>query len=112
MIFYGNHLFTSLNIPSKLIKYDLVTQKIVRTANTEKLPRTIAISKDGQVIFVVCYKGDYLQAFSADNLALLGKWQSRVHPVCVDVYQEGDIIEAWVGNHSSGTLKVFTFRKK
>lgn len=112
LVLHNGYIYSSLNIASKLIKLDLITGKVVKTVNTLKSPRTVAISGDGKVLFVSCYTGNSLQAFSTEDLTLLGTFPSTTHPVAVEAYQDGDTIEAWVGNQSSGTLKVFTFREK
>ncbi len=112
LIINQGFLYTSLNISAKLLKIDIASGEIVKSAKTNSTPRTIALSKDAKIIFVVCYNGDSLQAFDADNLTLLGTWTSKSHPVALDVCQDGDTFEVWVGNHSSGTLNLFTIKKE
>lgn len=102
-------MYVSLNMLAKLVKFDLSTDKFIKSVKTGRTPRTIALTKDKKIIFVVSYRGNALQAFSADDLKLLGSWKSSVHPVGVDVYQEGDSLEVWVANYSSGTINVFTY---
>jgi len=106
----GSFLYASLNKVSKLVKVDLETGEIVKGVNTCALPRTIALSRDGKILFAACYRGNAIQAFSADDLSLLGSWESRVHPVAVDIYQQDETIEAWVGNYTSGELNIFTLK--
>ncbi|MBI4824206.1 MAG: beta-propeller fold lactonase family protein [Nitrospirae bacterium] len=103
-------LYTSLNIESMLAVVDTAKNTMVKTS-TCKSPRTIALTGDGKTLFAVCYNSDMLQAFSADGLRPIGKWPSHSHPVGVDVFQDEDLIEVWVANYSSGTLKVFTFKQ-
>ncbi|MGE5557380.1 MAG: beta-propeller fold lactonase family protein [Bacillota bacterium] len=111
VIMGGGYLFVSLNIGARLVKFDLASGKIVKSANTEKNPRTIALSKDGKIVFVSCYGGNFLQAFNAEDLSLLGSWECKLRPVALDVFQDGDNMEVWVGNHTSGNIKVFVFKE-
>jgi YVTN family beta-propeller protein len=110
LVISKGHIFSSLNIAGKLIKIDQ-DWKIVGSVNTLPSPRTVAVSQDGLVIFVVCYDINYLQAFSADSLKDIGRFQSSGHPVGVTVYQSEDAYEVWVGNYSSGTIRIFTFSR-
>ena len=107
-----NHglLYVSLNKSDKLVKYDIINKQVVGTADTDRRPRTIATTSDGKLVFVVCYYGESLQAFRSEDLTLLGRWESRLHPVAVDVFEDGDTVEVWVGNYSSGTIQVFTMK--
>lgn len=105
----GGFLYVSLNAGSKIVKVDMATRKVVKIAKTGKYPRTIVLSADKKTLFVVCYKSDELQAFATKNLSLIGSWKSALHPVGVDLFAKGGKREVWVGNYSSGTIKVFGF---
>jgi len=107
----GDFMYVSLNMLAKLVKIDLTADTLVKSAKTGRTPRTIALTKDKTIIFVVSYRGDALQAFSTEDLKFLGSWKSSVHPVGVDVYQDSDLLEVWVANYSSGTIRIFTFKK-
>jgi YVTN family beta-propeller protein len=102
-------LYSSLNIAGKLMKIDLRNLQIVQQVKTLPSPRTIAISQDGRYVFVVCYNINYMQVFTADTLSPVGRFASTVHPVGVTVYQNDRTYEVWVGNYTSGTIKIFTF---
>jgi hypothetical protein len=107
----GPFLYASLNKISKLVKIDPATGDVLLRANTCAMPRTIALSGDGKILFAACYRGNAVQAFSSDGLSLLGSWESGEHPVAVATYQKDDLLEAWVGNYTSGSLYVFTFKE-
>jgi DNA-binding beta-propeller fold protein YncE len=111
LIRYGDYIYCSLNLGAKLVKIDTNTEKVIKKASTGRSPRTISITKDGKYVFVTCYNADQLQAFDADSLELIGSWESKGHPVASEVFREGDLIEVWVGNHTYGTVKVFTFQE-
>lgn len=103
-------IFSSLNIAGKLIKIDQ-GWSIVGSANTLPSPRTIAVSPDGRYVFVVCYNVNYLQVFSSDSLQPVGRFKSSGHPVGVTIHQSDEFYEVWVGNYSSGTIRIFTFAR-
>ncbi|NLW46698.1 MAG: hypothetical protein GXY86_05125 [Firmicutes bacterium] len=111
LIRYGDYIYCSLNLSAKLVKIDTNTEKVIHKVSTGRSPRTISITKDGKYVFVTCYNADQLQAFDADSLKLIGSWESKGHPVASEVFREGDLIEVWVGNHTYGTVKVFTFQE-
>lgn len=111
LVYDEPYLYVSLNQGAKLIKYDLLEEKVVAKADTARSPRTIALSKDNQYIFVVCYHANKLQVFKSDDLSKVAELKSVYHPVAVDVATLDDRIEAWVGNYSSGTIDVFSFKK-
>ncbi len=109
LVISDGFLYSSLNIAGKLIKIDLRNLHIVGQVKTLPSPRTVAISQDGRYVFVVCYNIDYMQVFTANTLAPVGRFTSTLHPVGVTVYQNERSYEVWVGNYSSGTIKIFTF---
>lgn len=111
LIRFGDYIYCSLNLGAKLVKIDTTTEKVIQKTSTGRSPRTISITKDGKYIFVTCYNENQLQAFDADSLQLIGSWESNGHPVAAEVFQDGDFIEVWVGNHTHGTVKVFTFKE-
>lgn len=109
IILSGDKLYVSLNLDSKLAVLNL-SDGTVKKTDTCVRPRTIAMPRDTDLIFSVCYRGEQLQAFQARDLSLIDSWPSKSHPVGLDVYGPVDgRIEAWVANYSSGTLKIFNF---
>jgi DNA-binding beta-propeller fold protein YncE len=108
LVVRGTWMYVSINYGARLLKIDLESGKIVKAASTGATPRTIQLTSDGNLVFVTCYKADKVQVFTADDLTLVDEWESLIHPVGVDVYQQGAMIEVWVANYTSGTLKVFT----
>jgi DNA-binding beta-propeller fold protein YncE len=110
-----NHgsLFVSLNLGSHLARVDL-DNKVMAQAETCYLPRTIGIPRNSGAVFSVCYKGDKLQAFSSDDMRLIGEWDAGPRPVGLDVYssdEDENTFEVWVANYTAGTLTVYTFKK-
>ncbi|MBX2840447.1 MAG: YncE family protein [Flammeovirgaceae bacterium] len=108
LITTDKYLFASLSSPEKLLKVDLKTLETIQSTSTDDDPRTITFSNDSSIIFVTCYAGQVLQAFSAADLSLLGSWESKGKPVGVDIFQEGNKLEAWVCNYTASTINIFT----
>lgn len=111
MIIDGNFMYTSININSKIIKIDLSSNKVILSNNTKKSARTIALSKDKKIIFVTCYRGNYVQAFRTSDLKLITEWKSYKGPVGIDIFQKKDYIELWIVNYSTGILKVIELKE-
>lgn len=112
LIIDGNYMYASININSQIVKIDLNTNKIVLKNNTKKSARTIALSKDKKIVFVTCYRGEYVQAFSTQSLKLIGEWKSSKGPVGIDVFQQKNLIQAWVVNYSTGIIKVIEIEEQ
>ncbi len=106
----GKNLYVTLNSESRLVKIDITSRTIVSQTPTGESPRTAVLSKDGSLIFLVCYFSNTMQAFSTSDLRLLGEWESSKHPVGVDIYEDGGITELWTCNYLNGMLKVFDFK--
>ena len=106
----GRNLLISLSSPEKLLKVSENQLETLRKVSTKDDPRTIALSPDHSLLFVVCYSDDILQIFDAHTLNLLFETASSHKPVGVEIFQHENQIEAWVANYSSSTLKVFTLQ--
>lgn len=104
----GKWMYVSINSGAKILKVDLEQGRVVDSVDTDRTPRTIQLSPDGALVFVTCYYPDCVQAFTADGLDPAGRWDSAERPVGIDVYQEGNLLELWVANYRSGTVKVIT----
>lgn len=106
-------LFVSYNMLSEVACIDPLTGQTLFTAKTESHPRTIILSKNGQFLFVTCYKGNKLDVFKiVDNgLVKIYSLDSKGRPVGVDIFEDDDTLEAWVCNYTIGTIKVFKFQK-
>jgi len=104
------YLYASLSSGEQLVKIDqdsLVRRRAVTTAED---PRTICFSPDSSMVFVTCYSSNRIQAYSADSLKLLGSWKSDGKPVGIDVWQDGQHLEAWACNYSGGTIKILKLK--
>ena len=109
LIINDGQMFVTLNSAGKLVHVELKTHQLDKT-ETDSTPRTLVSTPDGRFLLVTCYTGNCLQMFSADSMTLMGSWVSTGHPVCIDIFQSGANIEAWVGNHTGGTIRVFDLK--
>jgi hypothetical protein len=109
LIIQDRQMIVTLNSSAKLVRVQLDSHQIDKTT-TAPTPRTLVSTPDGRFLLVTCYTGNCLQMFSADSMTLMGSWVSTGHPVCIDIFQSGTNIEAWVGNHTGGTIRVFDLK--
>jgi len=70
----GKYLYVTLNSESRLVKINIENRTIEAQTPTGESPRTAVLSKDGNLIFLVCYFSNTMQAFSASDLRPLGEW--------------------------------------
>jgi DNA-binding beta-propeller fold protein YncE len=103
-------LYVSLNSAAQIAVIDTQSLKILSKTPTLAQPRTIALSPDGQLLFVVCYTEDRLQVFRTRDMELLGVWPTNHHPVGLCIVEQNGLLEAWVSNYSAGTINVFAFK--
>lgn len=109
----SGRLFVSYNKQSQIACIDPATEKTLFTASTHAQPRTIALSKNKQFLFVTCYNDNMIDVFKINNdgFKKLYSIPCKGKPVGVDVFEDNDKIEAWVCTYTNGTIDVLTFRK-
>lgn len=110
----SGHLFVSYNSLGTIACLDAKTGKSLFTAKTHSTPRTIILSKNYKFIFVTCYKSDYLDVYkiNQNNFEKVASLPCGGHPVGVDIFENDDILEAWVCSYSNGKINIYTFNKK
>jgi DNA-binding beta-propeller fold protein YncE len=109
-----NRLFVSYNSLGTIAAIDANTGKTLFTAKTHAQPRTIVLSKNHKFIFVTCYTSDMVDVYkiNEDNFTKVASLPCGGRPVGVDVFEGPETLEAWVCSYSSGSITVFTFKKK
>lgn len=109
----ASRLFISFNELSKIACLQQKTGEVLFVADTERQPRTIALSKNQRFLFVTCYGGDTIDIFEikAKSFKRIYSLSSDGKPIGITLYEDDDQLEAWVCNFVSGSLKVFTFKK-
>ena len=106
-------LFVSFNSINQIACIDPKSGKSLFTATTSKQPRTIALSKDGNYLFVTCYKDNKLEVYKVDKnkFELISSLPCFGKPVGVDIVEKEGKLEAWVCNYVKGNIKIFSFNK-
>jgi DNA-binding beta-propeller fold protein YncE len=110
----SGHLFVSYNSLGTIACLDAASGKSLFTAQTHAQPRTIVLSKNHKFIFVTCYSSDYVDVYkiNANNFEKVASLPCGGHPVGVDVFENDNKIEAWVCSYSSGSISIYSFKKK
>lgn len=110
----SGHLFVSYNKLAKIACLDALTGETLFTASTHAQPRTIMLSKNHKFLFVACYSGDFVDIFkiTGDGFKKLTSLPCKGHPVGVDIFENDDILEAWVCSYTNGSINIFSFKKE
>ena len=110
----SGHLFVSYNSLGTIACIDAASGKQLFSARTHSQPRTIVLSKNHQFIFVTCYTSDYVDVYKIndDNFEKVASLPCGGHPVGADIFETDDKLEAWVCSYSSGSISIYTFKKK
>ena len=110
----SGHIFVSYNSMGTIACLEAGTGKTLFTASTHSQPRTIMLSKNHKFIFVTCYTSDYVDVYkiNADSFEKVASLPCGGHPVGVDVYENDEVLEAWVCSYSNGAINIYSFRKK
>jgi len=110
----SGRLFASFSVLSQIACIQPTTGKLLFKATTHEQPRTIALSKNQKFLFVTCYEGNTLDVFKINrnsfsrifSIKCIGK------PVGVSLYEDQEMLEAWVCNYMVGNIKVLQFKKE
>lgn len=110
----SGHLFVSYNSLGTIACLEAGTGKTLFTARTHSQPRTIVLSKNHKFIFVTCYTSDYVDVYkiNTDNFEKVASLPCGGHPVGADIFENDEILEAWVCSYSNGSISVYSFKKK
>lgn len=110
----SGHLFVSYNSLGTIACLDAATGKTLFSTSTHAQPRTIVLSKNHKFIFVTCYSSDFVDVYkiNPDSFSKIASLPCGGHPVGVDIVENKERLEAWVCSYSSGSITVYTFKKK
>lgn len=110
----SGHIFVSYNSLGTIACLEAGTGKSLFTAKTHAQPRTIMLSKNHKFLFVTCYSSDYVDVYkiNPDNFEKVASLPCGGHPVGVDIYEDDEKLEAWVCSYSSGSISIYSFKKK
>jgi hypothetical protein len=109
----SGRLFVSYNKLAQIACIDAASGQTLFTAATHAQPRTILLSKNQKFLFVTCYSSDFVDIFriSETGFEKVASLPCKGHPVGVDIFENDDVLEAWVCSYSNGVISVFTFKK-
>jgi DNA-binding beta-propeller fold protein YncE len=109
----SGRLFVSYNKLAQIACINTETGKTLFTAPTHIQPRTIALSKNKQFLFVTCYNGNMVDVFKIkDNgFKKIYSIECKGKPVGIDIYEDKDKLEAWVCTYSNGAINILNFKK-
>ena len=110
----SGHIFVSYNSMGTIACLEAGTGKTLFTASTHSQPRTIMLSKNHKFIFVTCYTSDYVDVYkiNENSFEKVASLPCGGHPVGVDVYENDEVLEAWVCSYSNGAINIYSFKKK
>jgi DNA-binding beta-propeller fold protein YncE len=109
----SGRLFVSYNKLAKVACVDQQTGKTLFSTPTHLQPRTIALSKNKQFLFVTCYSGNTVDVFgtSGNHFQKLYSIPCPGKPVGVDLYEDDEKLEAWVCTYTNGSINILSFLK-
>jgi DNA-binding beta-propeller fold protein YncE len=110
----SGHLFVSYNGLGTIACLDASSGNTLFTTPTHAKPRTITLSGNKQFLFVTCYTGDMVDVYkiNSDSFLKIASLPCKGHPVGVDVYEDDNKLEAWVCCYNTGSINIYTFKKR
>ena len=97
-------LYATLNISGKVIAWDLVTNKAIKTVATGKSARSLAISSDGSALFVVNFRSGTLSKVRTSDMKVVQNIKVCAEPIGVTYDSVNS--RTWVACYG-GSIKVF-----
>jgi YVTN family beta-propeller protein len=97
-------LYATLNISGKVIAWDLVANKAIKTVATGKSARSLAISSDGSALFVVNFRSGTLSKVRTSDMKVTQNIKVCSEPI--GVTYEPVNSRTWVACYG-GSIKVF-----
>ena len=97
-------LYATLNISGKVIAWDLVTNKAIKSIATGKSARSLAISADGSALFVVNFRSGTLSKVRTSDMKVVQNIKVCAEPIGVTYDSVNS--RTWVACYG-GSIKVF-----
>ena len=97
-------LYATLNISGKVIAWDLISKKAIKTVATGKAARSLAISSDGSALFVVNFGSGTLSKIRTSDMKVIQN--IKVCPEPIGVTYDSSTSRTWVACYK-GAIKVF-----
>ena len=96
-------LYATLNISGKVIAWDLVENKAIKSVSTGKSARSLAISSDGTALFVVNFRSGTLSKVRTEDMSVLQTIKVCAEPI--GVTYDASTSRTWVACYG-GSIKV------
>ncbi|MGB0840249.1 MAG: SPOR domain-containing protein, partial [Chitinophagales bacterium] len=94
----------TINGEGKVAKIDLSTKKVVQKINTGRTPRSMALTDDGQFLYVVNYLANSMSKVATSNMEVLETVKTNSKPIGITIDEaQGQI---WVACYT-GSIMVF-----
>ncbi|NDA82252.1 MAG: YncE family protein [Actinobacteria bacterium] len=100
-------LYVTLNASGRVIAYDLIAKKVIKSVRTGNAARSLDISKDGSALYVVNYLSDTLVKVDANTFEIVQRLRPCNEPI--GVTYEPIHARVWVACYG-GSIKVFNDR--
>ena len=100
----GTRLYATLNISGKVIAWDLVKNKAIKTVSTGKAARSLAISTDGSTLFAVNFGSGTLSKVRTSDMKVIQNIKVCNEPI--GVTYDSVYSRTWVACYG-GSIKVF-----
>ena len=100
----GSRLYATLNISGKVIAWDLVKNKAIKTVSTGKAARSLAISTDGSTLFAVNFGSGTLSKVRTSDMKVVQNIKVCNEPI--GVTYDSLYSRTWVACYG-GSIKVF-----
>lgn len=100
----NSKLYATLNISGKVIAWDLISNKAIKTVATGKAARSLAISSDGSALFVVNFRSGTLSKVRTSDMKVIQNIKVCSEPIGVTYDSESS--RTWVACYG-GSIKVF-----
>jgi YVTN family beta-propeller protein len=94
LVYRNNYLYISDHVNHNVYIVDTKTNSLVRTINTSKVPRAIALNESGTRLYVPCAGDEVLEVYDTATGELLHSIVTLSGPT--DVYISEDESQAWV----------------
>ena len=96
--------FVTLNGEGTVVKVDAESGEVLETVRTGDAPRSMAISSDGEALYVVNYNSDTLSKIIIDTFEEVQELQVADKPIGITIDEESS--DVWVSAYS-GVLQIF-----
>lgn len=100
----NSKLYATLNISGKVIAWDLVENKAIKSVSTGQSARSLAISSDGSALFVVNFRSGTLSKVRTDDMKVIQTLKVCAEPI--GVTYDASTSRTWVACYG-GSIKVF-----